>query len=110
MLSNATKRMMKTEELFTCKRCGLVLPRSSFYADIRSANGVSGWCKKCHRNHRFKNRGLDRARRILARFSNAELQAELERRLKEWGSKDMAYQTIGTRSQSAHTKLRDGNT
>ncbi|MEE0904386.1 MAG: hypothetical protein U0L68_08030, partial [Prevotellamassilia sp.] len=58
--------------------------------DIRSANGVSGWCKKCHRNHRFKNRGLDRARRILARFSNAELHAELERRLKEWGSKDMA--------------------
>ena len=34
--------------------------------------------------------GLDRARRILARFSNAELHAELERRLKEWGSKDMA--------------------
>ena len=33
--------------------------------------------------------GLDRARRILARFSNAELQAELDRRLKDWGSKDM---------------------
>ena len=33
--------------------------------------------------------GLDRTRRILARFSNAELQAELERRLKECGSKDM---------------------
>ena len=90
MLSDATKRMMKTEELFTCKRCGLVLPRSSFYADIRSANGVSGWCKKCHRNHRFKNMGLDRTRRILARFSNAELQAELERRLKARESKDMA--------------------
>ena len=27
--------------------------------------------------------GLDRARRILTRFSNAELQAELERRLKK---------------------------
>ena len=33
--------------------------------------------------------GLDRTRRILTRFSNAELQAELVRRLKEWGSKDM---------------------
>ena len=88
MLSNATKRMMKTEELFTCKRCGLVLPRSSFYADIRSANGVSGWCKKCHRNQRFKNMGLDRTRRILARFSNAELQAELERRLKKMESSE----------------------
>ena len=79
---------MKTEELFTCKRCGLVLHRSSFYVDIRSANGVSGWCKKSHRNHRFKNMGLDRARRILARFSNSELQAELERRLKKMESSE----------------------
>ena len=34
--------------------------------------------------------GLDRTRRILARFSNAELQAELERRLKARESKNMA--------------------
>ena len=32
--------------------------------------------------------GLDRARRILARFSNAELQAELERRLKKMASSE----------------------
>ena len=32
--------------------------------------------------------GLDRARRILARFSNAELQAELERRLKKMESSE----------------------
>ena len=32
--------------------------------------------------------GLDRAHRILARFSNAELQAELERRLKKMASSE----------------------
>ena len=74
--------------LYLCRKCGRWLERSMFHRDVTRPEGINRWCKQCVREHRFRSMGLDRTRRILARFSNAELQAELERRLKELESSE----------------------
>lgn len=75
---------MKNEQnSYKCRKCGRMLARSDFNSDISRPDGVSRWCKKCVREQKFASIGLNRTQRMLSRFSDEELQSELDRRNKK---------------------------
>lgn len=75
-----TMDMKNDPNLYKCRKCGRMLARSDFSSDSSRPDGVSRWCKKCVREQKFTSIGLNRTQRMLSRFSDEELQSELNRR------------------------------
>ncbi len=64
----------------TCPACKVEQPISGFYADSRTKDGLTSWCKKCRRVYEINNRDKARANSKRWRENNLDAAHAAERK------------------------------
>lgn len=50
------------EEMWTCSKCGAVLPASGFYSSKKAVNGLTSHCRRCHCKTSMATRDYNKVR------------------------------------------------